>query len=127
MERAQALAMALAISVSLAPGPAGGDEAWVRLALPASPRLAAVRPGVQVVERWDEEVFFASGWWWVHRGAAWYRSPGPQVAFLRVETARVPLTVVALSPGRYRHFREAGHPAEHPPKVEPDREPPRVR
>ncbi|HVP68302.1 MAG TPA: hypothetical protein VMT17_13695 [Anaeromyxobacteraceae bacterium] len=108
-----------AIALSLGAAPALADDTPLRLALPSSPTLAAVRPGVQVVESLDEEVFFASGWWWVRRGAAWYRSPSPRLAFVRVETARVPLTVVSLPPGRYVRFREPGATLR-PPKVEAD-------
>ncbi len=98
----------VAIALGAAPSPARpAPPPPVRLSLPASPRLVAVGPGVQVVEGVNEDVFVASGWWWLRRRGAWYRSPGPQLSFSRVETARVPLTVVAIPPGRYRNLGEA--------------------
>jgi len=71
-----------------------------------------------VVASWDEEVFFASEWWWVHRDGRWYRASAPQLPFFRVEPARVPLTVTSLPPGRYLHAGEVARPS---PKAEPRR------
>jgi hypothetical protein len=76
----------------------------IRVTLPAAPPLVVVQPGVQVVEDQDEEVFFANGWYWVRRDEVWYRAPGPHAAFVYVEPRRVPVALVRIEPGHYRHF-----------------------
>lgn len=77
--------------------------------LPPQPPLVVVQPGVQVVENYDEEVFFSGGFYWVRRGDLWYRAPGPRATFVYVPVRRVPPVLVSLPPGHYRHYgREQG-------------------
>ena len=40
----------------------------------AQPSMVVVAPGVQVVEDYDEEVFYDDGWYWYRDGGSWYRS-----------------------------------------------------
>ncbi len=77
----------------------------IRIPLPVSPPLVVVQPGVEVVEGFDDEVFFSGGWFWLRRGPAWYRSRSPGAAFVWVEPRVVPAPLVRLPPGHYRHFR----------------------
>jgi hypothetical protein len=76
----------------------------IQVALPAAPPMVVVQPGVQVVENQDEEVFFTNGWYWVRRDEVWYRAPRPHAAFVYVAERRVPVALVHMEPGRYRHF-----------------------
>ncbi len=104
-------ALALALSPALA-RPQASVRMQVEVRLPAAPPLVVVQPGIQVVEDWDEEVFFTGGFYWVARDGRWYRSPRPGVAFVYVEPRRVPPGLLRLPPGHYRHYRKAEERAE---------------
>ena len=74
------LVLALAVS-TLAVLPKHAEAAvdvQVNIGLPVAPPLVVVQPGVQVVEDWDEEVFFVRGFYWVRRGDLWYRARSPR-------------------------------------------------
>ena len=80
--------------------------------LPVAPPLVVVRPGVQVVEDWDDEVFFTRGFYWVRRGPRWYRSRRADVPFVLVERRHVPVVIDREPPGRYRHWKREHARAE---------------
>jgi len=86
-----------------------------RILLPAAPPLVVIQPGVQVVQDHDDEVFVHGGTYWSRRGDRWYRSRGPQAAFVLVDTRLVPEPVRRLPPGNYRRYRPP------PPRVEAHR------
>lgn len=82
----------------------------VQVALPtitfqAPPPLVVVQPGVQVVEDFDEEVFFVDGWYWVRRGDRWFRAKDHRGGWVVVEPRLVPVAIVKLPPGQYRHWK----------------------
>lgn len=82
----------------------------VQVALPtitfqAPPPLVVVQPGVQVVEDYDDEVFFVDNWYWVRRGDRWYRAKDHRGGWVVVENRAVPVTIVKLPPGHYRHWK----------------------
>jgi hypothetical protein len=107
-----ALFAALLLGAAFAlPSPAAAQvDVQIHLGLPVSPPLVVVQPGVQVVENYQDEVFFHSGWYWVRRPPYWYRARAPQAAFALVEPRHVPRALVRLPPGRYRNWRaEARH------------------
>ena len=114
-----ALVALAAIALGAAPsGAVAAPQRQVHVTLPSSPKLVAVGAGVQVVAGCGEDLFVASGWWWLRRRGAWYRAAGPRLPFVHVETARVPLTVVAIPPGRYRGVGEAdARPAGRSPEA----------
>jgi hypothetical protein len=74
----------------------------------APPPLVAVQPGIQVVPDYDEEVFFAGGWYWM---------PGPDGVWFRTRTWRggwevaprhvVPVALVRIPRGHYRRWHAA--------------------
>jgi hypothetical protein len=112
--RTRLLALAALAALAAAPGHASAQvqvHASFRLGLPAAPPLVVVQPGVQVVQDHDDEVFVHGGTYWVRRGDRWYRSRGPQAAFVLVDTRLVPEPVRRLPPGHYRRY----HPP--PPRV----------
>ena len=47
----------------------------IGIAFPEPPPLVVVRPGVQLVPEYEEEVYFSSGYYWVRRDDMWYRTP----------------------------------------------------
>lgn len=76
----------------------------IDLGLPLAPHLCVLRPGIQVVEDFGDEVFFSAGWYWCRRSGGWYRARTPRDRFEFVEVRWVPRDLVALPPGHYRHW-----------------------
>ncbi|HEU5058577.1 MAG TPA: hypothetical protein VFU21_18720 [Kofleriaceae bacterium] len=71
----------------------------------AEPALVVVAPGVMVVPGHDREVFFAGGFYWYNVSGAWFRTRSHRGGWVRVATARVPVAIIRLPRGKYRHFR----------------------
>ena len=71
----------------------------------APPPLVEVRPGVRVVRDCNEEVFFRGGFYW-HPGprGVWYRTRNYRGGWEMAPRHAVPMALVRLPPGRYRHF-----------------------
>lgn len=106
------LALAFALALSLAPAASAQVGVHIDVGLPAAPPLVVVQPGIQVVEDWHEEVFYTRGWYWVRRDGYWYRARGPRATFVYVEPRRVPVALVRIPPGHYKHWRKAEAKAE---------------
>jgi hypothetical protein len=105
------LALALAL-VGLAT-PVAAAEVWIQMNLPAVlPPLVVVQPGVQVVQDFDEEIFFVGGHYWVRRDGTWYRARDPRARWYYVRPERVPVALVRAPPGHYRHWHGHGWKAE---------------
>ncbi len=77
----------------------------IDLGLPAAPPLVLIGPGIHVVERFGEEVFFHDGWYWCRRHDGWYRARSPRARFGWVEERRVPRRLVEVPRGHYRNWR----------------------
>lgn len=120
------IALLLAFALLLSPALSSAQvNVHIDLGLPVAPPLVVVQPGVQVVEDFEDEVFFTRNWYWLRRGDAWYRARSPQAAFVLVETRRVPRALVRLTPGRYRNWQQVQ--AEPPPRAPPPPMPPPSR
>jgi len=101
------LSFALALSVLPASARAQVDM-QINIGLPVAPPMVVVQPGIQVVENYNEEVFFVGGWYWCRRGDAWYRARTPRASFVYVEPYYVPTRLAYLPPpGHYRHWDRA--------------------
>ena len=106
------LALSLAAALPARAGDTFTAELAVVLSLPVRPALVVVQPGVQVVPDYEEEVFYASGGYWLRRGPTWFRAPRPSVAFALVPSARVPIVLAKLPPpGHYKRWKQVppGH------------------
>lgn len=68
------------------------------------PPLVVVQPGVQVVEDFDDEVFFTDGWYWCRRDGRWFRTKDHRGGWVVVERG-VPVALVKLPPGKYRKWK----------------------
>jgi hypothetical protein len=80
----------------------------------APPPLVVVEPGIQVVEDYDDEVFFVDGWYWCRRGPQWYRTRDHHGGWVVAEARVVPAPIVRIEPGRYRRWRRGnGHGHDH--------------
>jgi hypothetical protein len=91
-------------------------QVQVRVTVPTvrfdvAPAMVQVQPGVMVVQDYDEEVFVVHGRYWM-RGAdgRWYRAHDYHGGWVVAEPRRVPVTLVRMPPGRYRHHH--GKPAK---------------
>jgi len=111
-------------ALALLPAPARARvdlNVRLNLGLPVTPPLVVVQPGVQVVEDFDDEVFFVNGVYWARRDGRWYTARAPRAAFVVVEPRRVPAVLVKIPPGHYRRWRaprpaarvEEGHDRHH--------------
>ncbi len=99
---------AIAASMFLpAPAPAQVGV-QIHVNVPVNPPLVVVQPGIQVVEDWDEEVFYTGGFYWVHRDGYWYRATSPRARWVYVEPRRVPPGLMRMPPGQYKHYRGKG-------------------
>jgi hypothetical protein len=74
----------------------------------APPPLVAVEPGVEVVEDADDEIFFSAGYYW-HRGAegTWWRTRNYRGGWVVAPARAVPVAVMHLPHGHYRHYHAA--------------------
>jgi hypothetical protein len=72
-----------------------------------TPTMVEVEPGVQVVEDYDQPVFYSDGLYWRYEGGVWYRSNYFDRAYVRVYN--VPVAVQRIQrPERYVHYRVRG-------------------
>ncbi len=95
----------ITVALTLAPAFAlGSGHADIHIALPASPTMAVVRPGVQVVVGQDDEVFHTDHHYWLRRDGDWYHARHHGDAFVYVESHHVPSELLNLPPGQYRHY-----------------------
>ena len=88
----------------------------VQIAVPTirfetAPVLVEVTPGVQVVQDYDQEVFFVDGWYWYRSGPRWYQTRDHRGGWVVVQERSVPPTLVRIPRGKYKHYKARGpHP-----------------
>jgi hypothetical protein len=81
-----------------------------------APPLVVVAPGVQVVEDYDEEVYFVDGWYWMHWQNGWYRTRHHHGGWVIAPGNLVPVRLVSMPRGKYKKFKVAkvhGHGGGH--------------
>ena len=88
-----------------APPPPSVEVGAPSVRFDAAPPLVEVSPGVRVVRDCDEEVFFHGGYYW-HPGprGAWFRTRSYRGGWEMAPRHAVPMALVRLPPGHYRHF-----------------------
>ena len=107
------LILTFVFSVSTIPAIAHAQVAVdIRIGFPAPPPLVVVSPGVQVVPDYGEEVFFVNGWYWLRRDEVWYRTRDHRGGWVVVPQRAVPVALVRLPPGKYKHWRKEEEKAE---------------
>ena len=107
------LILTFVFSVSTIPAIAHAQVAVdIRIGFPAPPPLVVVSPGVQVVPDYGEEVFFVNGWYWLRRDEVWYRTRDHRGGWVMVPRRAVPVALVRLPPGKYKHWRKEEEKAE---------------
>ncbi|MBX7116381.1 MAG: hypothetical protein K1X64_18795 [Myxococcaceae bacterium] len=79
------------------------------IVFPAPPPLVVVEPGVQVVEDYDDEVFFVDGWYWTRRDNSWFRTRRHDGHWVVVDRRYVHPKLLRYQVGHYRHWRRHGH------------------
>jgi hypothetical protein len=89
------------------------DVALPTISFEVAPPLVVVQPGVQVVEDFDDEVFFVDSWYWCRRDGRWFRTRSHRGGWVVVEDRAVPVTLVKLPPGQYRRWKPVKVKVEH--------------
>ena len=76
-----------------------------------APPLVVVSEGVQVVPDYREEVFYQEGWYWhrTPRAGHWYRTRDYRGGWVLVERRHVPITLVGIPAGKYKHHKHHDH------------------
>jgi hypothetical protein len=70
-----------------------------------APQRVEVQPGVQVVEDYDEEVFFVDGRYWMRApDGRWCRANDHRGGWVFVEPRAVPARLGRMPRGQYKHF-----------------------
>src|SRR5689334_12681779 len=69
-----------------------------------APPLVYAAPGVQVVEGYDEEVFFTGGWYWCRRDGVWFRTHDYHGGWVMAPRRYVPGRLYRMQPGHYRNY-----------------------
>jgi hypothetical protein len=101
----------LVLALWLSPALASAQvEVRARVTLPSirfevAPPLVEVSEGVQVVPDYDEEVFYTDGWYWCRMNGGWYRTRNHRGGWVVVEPRYVPVALVRIPPGKYRHHK----------------------
>ena len=67
------------------------------------PTMVSISPGVQVIEDYDEPVFYSSNAYWRYDGGVWYQSHTYTGGWERVTAA--PAAIVSIQqPSMYVHY-----------------------
>lgn len=78
----------------------------------APPPLVVVEPGVQVVEDYDDEVFFVDGWYWTRRDNSWFRTRQYNGTWAVVDRRHWHPKLMRYKYGQYKHWKRH-HRDEH--------------
>jgi hypothetical protein len=77
----------------------------INVAFPEPPPLVVVRPGIQIVPEFDEEVYFTGGFYWVRRDDNWFRCRDYHGGHWAPATpVMVPVGLRRIPPGRFAHY-----------------------
>lgn len=97
---AHAQVVSAGVSVAVPPPPS--------ITFEVAPPLVYAAPGVQVVEGYDEEVFFTGGWYWCRRDGVWFRTHDYHGGWVVAPRRYVPARIYRMPPGQYRNYHYAG-------------------
>jgi len=73
-----------------------------------TPRLVYVSAGVQVIEDYDEPIFYSSNMYWRYDGGVWYQSRYHTSGWVRVTSPPAPILRIER-PAMYVHYRGSAH------------------
>jgi hypothetical protein len=73
-----------------------------------TPRLVYVSAGVQVIEDYDEPIFYSSNMYWRYDGGVWYQSRYHTSGWVRVSSPPAPILRIER-PAMYVHYRSSAH------------------
>jgi hypothetical protein len=82
---------------------ASGSARYSASASATMPTMVSISPGVQVIEDYDEPVFYSSNAYWRYDGGVWYQSHTYTGGWARVTAA--PTAIVSIQqPSMYVHY-----------------------
>ena len=99
------LSALLALTPALAFGQVSVEFSLPTIRFEVPPPVVVVTPGVQVVEDYEEEVFFVDGHYWSHRDGRWFRARDHRGGWVVVEHRYVPERIVTIPRGKYRRYK----------------------
>jgi hypothetical protein len=73
-----------------------------------TPRLVYVSAGVQVIEDYDEPIFYSSNMYWRYDGGVWYQSRYHTSGWVRVTSPPAPILRIER-PAMYVHYHGSAH------------------
>jgi hypothetical protein len=73
------------------------------------PSMVYIGPDVQVIEDYDEPVFYSSNVYWRYNGGVWYQSRSHTGGWVRVRTTPPTAIVRIQQPAMYVHYRASAH------------------
>jgi hypothetical protein len=73
-----------------------------------TPRLVYVSEGVQVIEDYDEPIFYSSNMYWRYDGGVWYQSRYHTNGWVRVSSPPPPILRIE-QPAMYVHYHASAH------------------
>jgi hypothetical protein len=73
-----------------------------------TPRLVYVSAGVQVIEDYDEPIFYSSNMYWRYDGGVWYQSRYHTSGWIRVTNPPAPILRIER-PAMYVHYKGGAH------------------
>jgi hypothetical protein len=82
----------------------GTAEAEAPVVFVGTPTLVAIDSNVWVVRDSDQPTYYVDDYYWVYRDGVWYRSPGYDGGWARVEVSIVPATIVSRRHVTYVHY-----------------------
>jgi hypothetical protein len=82
---------------------ASGSAHYSASATATMPTMVSISPGVQVIEDYDEPVFYSSDAYWRYDGGVWYQSHTYTGGWARVSAAP-PAIVSIQQPSMYVHY-----------------------
>lgn len=86
-----------------------------------TPRMVYVSAGVQVIEDYDEPIFYSSNMYWRYDGGVWYQSRYHTTGWVRVATPPAPILRIER-PTMYVHYRGSAQATVTPSRAEDKRE-----
>lgn len=111
-KHSRSLWFVVAIAAGVPACMASGSARYSASATATMPTMVSISPGVQVIEDYDEPVFYSSDAYWRYDGGVWYQSHTYTGGWARVSVA--PAAIVSIQqPSMYVHYHASASVGAH--------------